>query len=341
LNEDVLNGTILMILVTCTISSFVVEKASRKIALLETVKKDDPEGDTGEKILISLAYPETVRDLVDLAFLLQPNKHKSPLYALHVVGEKDGSADGQAAGKKMLESAIKQAAATDNTIIPLTRFDLNVSNGIVYTIKEHNITDIVIGLHQHAEEGHDFFGPVTEKIVEGTCENVYIYKALQPINTLSRIVVAVPPNAEYEKGFSHWFNRVVSISMETGLPLVIYGSTATLKILSSVNQTNGSSPNITFTDFENWEEFLAFTREVRKDDLFVIVSSRKGYLSYNAQIDKLPKYLAKYFTESSYIIVYPSQVDDTSNHDLKPLEENAEVLEKAGEYVKSIFTKDK
>ena len=31
LGEDILNGTILMILVTCTVSSFSVEKASRKI----------------------------------------------------------------------------------------------------------------------------------------------------------------------------------------------------------------------------------------------------------------------------------------------------------------------
>lgn len=341
LNEDVLNGTILMILATCTISSFVVEKASRKIALLETVKKDTPEESTKDKILISLAYPETVKELVDLAFLLQPNKYKAPLYALHVVSEKDRSAEGQAAGKKMMEKAIKQAAATDNTIIPLTRFDLNISHGIVYTIKEHNITDVIIGLHQHAEDGQAFFGTVTEKILESTCESVFIYKSLQPINTLSRIVVAVPPNAEYEKGFTHWFNRVVSISMETGLPLVIYGSKATIKVLSSVNSSNDSSPNISFIEFENWEDFLIFTRDVKQDDLFVIISSRKGYLSYTAEIDKLARYLAKYFTDRSYIIIYPSQIEDTSNPDLKPLEENVEALEKAGEYVKNIFVKDK
>jgi Kef-type K+ transport system membrane component KefB len=341
LNEDVLNGTIIMILVTCTISSFVVEKASRKIALHEAVKNDAPSEDTADKILISLAYPDTVNDLVDLAFLLQPNKHKSPLYALHVISEKDSSPDGQTAGKKMMEKATKHAAATDNTINPITRFDLNISNGIIYTIKEHNITDVIIGLHHNADEGHTFFGPVTEKILEGTGETVFIYKAVQPVNTVKRMVVAVPPNAEYEKGFTHWFNRVVNISMETGIALIIYANGPTTKILSSVKGVGNATPNITFRGFDDWEEFLIFSRELKQDDLFIIISSRRGHLSYHPGIDKLPKYLTKYFTDNSYIILYPAQIEGSSNPDLKPLQENAEVLGKAGDYVKSIFAKGK
>jgi len=336
LNEDILNGTIIMILVTCTISSFVVEKASRKIALLETANKPMPENDFTDKILISLAYPETVYNLVDLAFLLQPNKHKSPLYALHVVSDKTSSVDGQGAGKKMMEMAIKHAAATDNKIIPLTRFDLNISNGIVNTIKEHDITDVIIGLH-HLSGEQTFFGPVTEKILEGTGETVFIYKAQQPVNTLKRIVAAVAPNAEYEKGFHHWFGRMVNISRETGLPLVIHAASTTIKILKEINAENIATLNITFLPFDDWSEFLIFSREVKLNDLFIIISSRKGYLSYNAEIEKLPKYLTKYFADTSYIIVYPGQIKDSSNADLKPLEENVEVLGKAGEYVKNIF----
>lgn len=338
LNEDVLNGTIIMILVTCTISSFVVEKAAGKIALLESSKKDIEEDRASERILISLAYPDTVNNLVDLAFLIQPNKYKSPLFALHVIDEQEGSEARQATGKKMIEKAVKHAAATDNTIIPLTRFDVNISNGIVYTIKEHNITDTIIALHHLAHEGESFFGPVTEKILERTSETVFIYKALQPVNTFKRIVAAVPPNAEYEKGFYHWVNRIANISRETGLPLIIYANSLTIKVLRKVNEEQSSTPNISFLPFEDWEEFLIFSREVKQDDLFIIVSSRKGYLSYNNEAEKLPKYLTKYFVDNSYIILYPEQIEDLSNRDLKPMSENAEALGRAGEYLKNIFT---
>jgi Kef-type K+ transport system membrane component KefB len=340
LNEDVLNGTIIMILVTCTISSFVVEKASRKLALKEAVKKDVATEESTEKILISLAYPESVHDLVDLAFLLQPNKPKSPLYALHVIAERGSSESSQATGKKMMEKAAHYAAATDNAIIPITRYDLNISNGIIYTIKEYNITDIIIGLHHKADEGDTFFGLVTERILLATSETVFIYKSVQPVNTLNRIVVVVPPEAEYEKGFSHWLNRISNISKETGLPLVIYANKLTTEVIAKFNQAGKSPLTPGFNQFDDWADFLILAREVKQDDLFIIVSSRKGYLSYNNEIEKLPKYLGKYFTQSSYIIVYPSQLEDTSGVNLRSVEGNTDALDKAGDYVKKIFIKE-
>lgn len=338
LSEDVLNGTILMILVTCTISSFTVEKASRKMALLENAKQDAAEDEADERTLIYLAYLDTVTDLVDLALLIKPHKIKAPVYALHVRDEQDTSESNQATGKKIMEKAIKHAAATDNAIVPINRFDLNVSNGVIYTIKEHNITDLIIGLHHLTHEGDGFFGPVTEKILERTPETIFIYKAAQPINTLKRIVVAVPPKSEYEQGFQHCFSRIQTIAKETGLPLFIYAHTDTIKVVQRINESNKSPLAISFEPFENWEEFLIFSREVKQDDLFIIISSRKGYLSYNPETEKLPKYLTKYFSRNSYIILYPEQLQDVANVDLKVSEENAELLDKAGNYVKNIFT---
>jgi len=339
LNEDVLNGTILMILVTCTISSFTVEKASKKIALQENAHQDTTESEPDGKILVSLAYPETVNNLADLAFLLKPHKSKAPIYALHVRNEQDTSDNNnQAIGKKMMEMVIKHAAATDNTVVPINRFDLNISNGIIYTIKEHNITDVIIGMHklEHANDG--FFGPVIEKILERTPETIFIYKAAQPLNTLKRIVVAVPHKAEYELGFDHWFNRVQTISRETGLPLHVYASPATIILLQQLNEKDKSPLSISFEPFENWEEFLIFSREVKSNDLFITISSRKGYLSYNPASEKLSYYLTKYFAQNSYIILYPEQTEDIADANLKSLEENTELIDKAGSYVKNIFT---
>jgi Kef-type K+ transport system membrane component KefB len=337
LNEDVLNGAILMILVTCTISSFIVEKSSRNISLRESAKHDAQE-ENKEKMLISVAYAETVHDLVDIALLLMPHKFNSPLYALHVVDESDISGKEQSAGKKMLEMAVKHAAATDNTIVPLTRFDVNISNGIIYTIKEHKITDSIIGLHHLAEEGKSFFGPVIENILQSCRETIYIYKSVQPVNTLKRIIVTVPSNAEFEQGFLHWFRRLQTMSKAIGLPLNIYANQPTIKILKDTNSANPSPLAIEFNVFDNWDDFLIFSREVKKDDLFVIVSSRRGGISYMPQIDKLPEYLVKYFKLNSYMIIYPEQIEENSISNFHTVEEGIELLDKAGSYVKKIFT---
>ena len=148
----------------------------------------------------------------------------------------------------------------------------------------------------------------------------------------SRSPLAVPPRAEYEHGFQHWFQRIQTISRGTGLPLFIYAETTTLKLLQQINESDNAPLNIAFEPFDNWGEFLIFTREVKQDDLFIIVSSRKGHLSYNPETEKLPYYLPKYFAQNSYLILYPEQLDGQTNSHLMSLEENAGLGDQTGRY---------
>ncbi len=311
LNEDVLNGTILLILVSCAVSSFVVEKASRNLALSEESERS-PDADSNEKILITLAYPETTRELVDFGLFLKPKKNNIPVYALHVTDEENSLSRKPAEGKKILEQAVKHAAATENTIIPLSRFDMNISNGIVYTIKEQNITDVLIGLHKEAET-EKFLGPKVEAILRRTLETIYIYKPSQPLNTLKRMIVVVPARAEAEPGFVHWFNKLHSIAKEAGMSIGFYGVPETLKDLMELHHRMSNAAKASFNNFSNWEDFLIFSRELKSNDLFVIVSSRKGHVSYNNQLQKLPYYLRNYFMNNSFIILYPKQLDTSIN----------------------------
>ncbi len=349
LNEDVLNGTILMILVTCTISSLMVEKASRRLSLLEESTTPGDENVPSRKILIPLAYPDTLPDLIDFALMLREKKSKQPLYALHVVNEQDKMGKDAHAGKKMMDKVIHHAAATDNEIIPITRFDMNISNGIIYTIKEHGITDIVIGLHRQQSSTDNFFGFVAERVLRRSPENIYVYKAAQPLNTLNRIVVAVPENAENEPGFHHWFDILETISKQAGLQVYIYACQDTIERMKQINDQRQIPAIISYELFTDWSEFLIFTREVRKDDLFFIISSRKGYDSYNPEFEKLPLYLSKYFKPISFVLMYPEQLEygleqNMENMDsslMNPIPDNLNILNKAGKIVKRIFTDKK
>lgn len=310
LSEDVLNGAILMILVTCTVSSFATERASQKLALREENKLPDDSGGTG-KILISLAYPDTVTELVDLGLLMKPKRSSIPVFALHIVSEDSKESNHQALGKKMMEKALERAASTENTIIPLSRFDMNISNGIVYTIKEHNITDVLIGLHRNSGE-KDFLGQTAERILKRTYETIFIYKPLQPLNTLKRMVIAVPPKAELEPGFSHWILKLAILSKEAGLSVVFYGSPSTLKEMREQMAENRYA-KVDYKPFDHWEDFLIFSRELKPNDLFVIIASRKGHVSYHPQLDKMSYYLSRYFNNNSFMLVYPKQVEHGLN----------------------------
>jgi len=348
LDEDILNGTILLILISCAISSFVVEKASYNLALIEA-EEEGEEKETYEKILISLAYPDSVVELVDFGLMLKPKKSNIPVYAINIISDDTRSENAQFSGKKMMEQAIKHAAATDNTIIPLTRYDMNISNGIIYTIKEQKISDVLIGLHKDANQ-KDFLGSITENILNKTNETIFIYKYVQPFNTLKRMVVTITLNAELEPGFKHWFIRISTIAKAGGLSIQFFANELTIEELKKLNIQLTSPVAATYTSFSNWEDFLIMSRELKPNDFFVIVSSRKNQISYNQQLEKLPYYLSKYFTQNSFIIIYPKQLppdfkhpdeEQTDHFLLEALADKVQVVNKAGNYIGRIFRRKK
>lgn len=348
LDEDILNGTILLILISCAISSFVVEKASATIASKEEEGQEEI-AESGEKILITLAYPDTVVEMVDFGLMMKPKRNNVPIYALTIISDDVNDETSQFAGKKMMEKAIDQAAATENTIIPLTRFDMNISNAIIYTIKEQNITDVLIGLHKNANQ-KDFLGPIAENILNKSGETIFIYKNVQPFNTLNRMVIAITPGAEKEPGFLHWFLRISTIAKAGGLSFHFFAEEQTNAELQKLNSQSASPVSAVYNQFSNWEDFLILSRELKQNDFFVIVSSRKGHISYDENLEKLPYYLSKYFIHNSFIIIYPKQLEadssllekDHSDHFLlDALTENLQVVNKAGDYISKIFKKKK
>ena len=348
LDEDVLNGTILLILISCAISSFVVEKAAHRLALKEAEEAGEKE-DTGEKILISLAYPDTVSELIDFGLMLKPKKSNVPVYVLNIISDDSNNETAQFNRKKMMDNAIKQAAATEDHIIPLIRYDVNISNGIIYTIKERNITDVLIGLHKDSNQ-NEFFGPVTENLLSKSWETIFIYKSIQPFNTLKRMIIAVTANAELEPGFNHWFNRISTIAKAGGLPVHFFANDLTIEELKKFNSQSSNPVVASYSAFSHWEDFLIMSRELKQNDFFVIVSSRKGHISYNENLEKVPYYLTKYFTNNSYIIIYPKQLesdqvlnekDHSDNFILEAIADKVQVVNKAGSYISRMFKKKK
>ena len=108
--------------------------------------------------------------------------------------------------------------------------------------------------------------------------------------------------------------------------------------------------NIQYVTFHEWDEFLFFSGQIRFNDLFVIVTSRKGHVSYRSELEKIPYYLDKYFESISFIVLYPSQLDHDVNLETDSIErtlignqmqENIEMINKAGKYVKRIFRREK
>lgn len=340
LSEDILNGTILMILFTCTIASFVAQKGAKNIALLENSDTDTVEDDDNqEKILIPINNIDTTDEMINLGVTIKSKKNKDGLFALNIIDNNTADSSSDKLGRKILQKAAVTASATDNSLRELLRHDLNIVNGITNVIKEQSITDLILGLHVKKGISNSFLGNLTEGILTKCNTTTLIYKPAQPLATIKRHIVVVPKNAENEIGFPFWILKVWNIARNTGAKILFYTTKETLKYIEEIQAKHPIECE--FEEFNDWEDFLILARNFQKDDCLIVILSRKDKPSYQNSMSKIPSYLNKYFRETSYILVYPIQVGvtDSSQIDLKnpTFIEPFEKLDEIGKTIAKLF----
>lgn len=310
LNEDVLNGTILLILVTCVVSSFITEHTAKQIATSDDVGLDEGKEHEKERFLVPIANPETLESLMSLALVLRNEKISDNLVALSVINDNNDSVKQEMRSKRNLERAAQIAASTNVRMKTVSRFDLNITTGILHTAKECDATDIIIGLHYKASIVDSFFGNMTENLLKNTYLQVMIVRFLIPVNTLRRIIVAVPPKAEFEHGFTRWITYMCRLSSQLGCRVHFYAPLRTLGYISGFIQKEFKDTRTVYSELENWEDLLLLTGQVNYDHLLVIVSARCGSISYDSSFEKLPTQVSKYFNNNSIMLLYPEQKGD-------------------------------
>ena len=304
LNESVLNGTILMILVTCTIASFAAQKGAHNIASQDISDKEENKKES-EHILIPVSNEETVEELVNLSLAIKSPQNKNGLFALKVIDNHHSDEKALKQSRRVLQTAVNTAAATDTRMNDLLRYDLSISNAIASVVKEREITDLVVGLHKEKDIPAAFLGHIVESVLAESSVSTFIYKPAQPISTVRRHLIIIPELAEKEIGFNQIIFRLRNVTQNTGAATVFYGSEATLNALKKLLAKK--SGEASYIEFNDWDDFLIVFRDIKPDDTMWIILSRKEGLSYAPAMARIPKYLNKYFQANSFVLAYPVQ----------------------------------
>lgn len=340
LNDAVLNGTIVMILITCTIATFAAQKGGLNISKLGATESEPAETSHLEKILIPLSNPETTEELVNLSTIIKARENKTGLYALNIISQDIPDPGALKKAHKLIDKAMQTASSTDIYINKLIRYDLNIINGITGVIREQNITDLVLGLHMKKGISESFLGNLTEGILAKNNTTTFVYKPAQPISTIKRHIIVIPKNAESEIGFPFWLLKIWNIGRNTGAKLLFYGHRKTIEEIREICIKHPIDAE--FKIFEYWDDFLILSRDVKTDDNLIIVMSREKKLSYLNNMKNIPNYLNKYFKNNSFIMVYPMQTGvATDGVDLNnaSLIEPIEKLDEIGKNIARLFKK--
>ena len=340
LNEDVLNGTVLLILVTCVVSSFITERAARKIAMCEAHLEEERTVEA-ERILIPVANPDTIEYLMNLSLLIRDTKQKDNLLALNVINDNNTSEGLELRGKRYLEKAAMITASADVPLHQITRYDLNIASGIIHTAKEYEVTDVIIGLHRKVNIVDSFFGMLAENLLKGLHREVMIAKFLIPINTIRRIIIAVPPKAEYEAGFQKWVEHFCRMGGTLGCRVHFFANEETTVQLQALVKKKYGQTLTDFSRLDDWGDLLILTGQVNYDHLLVVISARRGSISYDSSFEKLPAQLSKYFSNNSLIVLYPDQLGEPQDAvSFSNPRNEAQHYEKVGKWVYKWFKED-
>ncbi len=313
-NDDMLNGVIIMILVTCVISTLMTQHASQQIIISEVrgegqevrdMQKDD------EKILLCVKYPDIAPGLLSLALLLRNQKLDRGLVALNVVYDDQKSAEGRKQGLKLLENLQQRALDSDVQMQTQVRLASNIANGIKHAFREFACSEIVMGMHVHTDISPKFWGDFIQSLYNGLNRQIILTRFIQPLNTLRRIQVCVPSRAEFEPGFHRWLERLSRIAEHLDCRIQFHGRQESLVLIAEYINNSHPSVRAEYTNMGHWNELPRLATTIADDHLFVVISARKGTISYKNAIDRLPDELTKYYSGKNLMIIFPDQYGDT------------------------------
>lgn len=306
IGDDIINGVVLVILVSCIISSLITDRAAREIALSET---STPTGsvNANKKIMVALNNPDTVEALIDTAIMMRNPKSKREMIALQVCLDNERVEQQLKLGKQNLERAAKAAAAADVQLSTYNRVGVNIVGSIIHSMKELEASELLLGLHHKRRINDSYLGSVATELLTRTNRQVIIVNYLMPVNVVHRIIVAVPEWAEKEVGFYQWVEHLSCMGEQLGCRIDFHAHRDTIPLLRTYIKTNHPSARTSFVALDDWNDLLIVTQHLSYDHLFVLISARRGGISWQPAFENLPTQLVRHFSNNSLMIIYPEQ----------------------------------
>jgi len=349
LDENILNGTIILILITCIVASFATERAAKEIiisnddAIDDAIIKSNFVND--EHLLLPIANVENIEKILELAIIIKDKKSIHPLSILSIVSNNEEAELNILKTRNKLDEYVKLAAATETKINTISTIDHNTASGIIRISREIMADIILLGWPRKAGLVQKITGDKLDAILNNTDKSIFICSIEKALVQLKRIIVAAPPLAEHEFGFKHWISKITKLSQELSIPIQLFCNEFTEKAVNRILTTENISTPIKINYFNDWDDFLIISRFIQEDDLMVLVSARKGAASHMTYLENIPLKLEKHFSQHSKLVIFPQQYEQTyrleglEDVNAEPLNKGIETIQKIGKSIEKLFKK--
>ena len=309
-NDEMLNGVVIMILITCIISTLMTEKASQELTLSGALHHGQHAvggSSADEKVLLCVKYPDIAPQLLELALMMRNPKRNNDLVALNVVYDDNNASGHREAGLRLLERLQQRASAADLQMQTQVRLSSNIANGIKHAFREFGCSEIIMGMHVHTDVNPKFWGEFLQSLYNGLNRQIVLTRFVQPLNTLRRIQVVVPSRAEFEPGFHRWLERLARMAGNLDCRIQFHGRNESMELIRQYINNHHPSVRAEYTYMAHWNELPRLAEQIREDHMFVVITARKGTISYKTALERLPNELMQHFSGKNLMILFPDQ----------------------------------
>lgn len=347
IDENALNGTILLILVTCLTATLVTENTSRRIL---TSEKEEPLIEYpvhySEHIMIPIANLSNMETLLEFAVYVKNKKSANPITILSVVPNDEEAEKNLVKAKKNLQSLVKMASANETKVKIIATIDHNIAGGIIRASREEMTDTIMIGWPRKTGLIERFIETKTALIISRTSKAVYICHFEHALVSHNKIVVVCPPLGELEPGFEVWLPKINTLSKELSLNVLFYCNPTTKTAINEFFHHRRQKSGFQFTDEFELEDHQLLQKYVGADDLLIFVAARRTSVSYENCMENIQDKLERNFAKNSKIVIYPrthhidSKFSEYGDINAESLNQSFERFQKIGKDIGNLLKRD-
>lgn len=306
-SELVVNAVVVMILITSIVGPALVERFGREVALQERERAYEP-AKAPQRILVPLANPATAETLMELAMAIRRADSQEPLYPLTVAREGPEEEAAVEAAERLLGHAVVHAAAADVPVVPITRVDHNIARGIERAVRERRISTVVFGWEGEARTRSLIFGSVLDQFLEETSAMVLVSRLVHPLQATERVMVLIPPYAEREAGFVPALAALKTMASRAGAEILFFCVRDSEPSITAWAERTGPEVDFEVRLLDTWPRVVPeLADEVSVGDTIVLVSTRRGTVTWRPDLLRLPRQLASRYDDHDMITLYLPQ----------------------------------
>lgn len=307
-DEDLMNGAIVMILFCCVVASFVTERAALRIRMRLTessLDRDDLGKHEFARQVVSVFNPVTSGGLMRMALAMRSARNQNPVTALFVRTNDDREA--VVAGREALEAAVASGEDVEVEVQGVERYDISAVSGIKNVAKEQDATEIMLGFHRKSNIVDTFYGSMAEQLIDSCHKMVLMSRCFIPVETVTAIYVVVPRKAEYETGFHLWVSRVAMLGANIEAKVIFVCHPSSREFIETVIAEDKVEVDRAYEPVYAFDDFILLSGQIEADDLLVVIGARKGSISAGSELSALPGFLQRHFASSNLMVIYPRQ----------------------------------